>query len=705
MSFFDKLKQVFKGKDNTSEQNVAESLIEGNKDALNENAVYPDEAQSSGNNEIDPDAEYVPDLSKNEGSIGEEFNLLNAVDMEEPASKIEESKKENNNTPDYDKEIEELLKQDAAVEIEDVDYEYINDVSVYDTLRNDKKDIINEINAELEKNNDISSDENNSDNEGINKIYIVLIGVISVLIIAIIIFVFAAAPSKKPKKASGNSSKSDIIDFTEYKSNKANYIYLSQKKEFDGQTFELSKMLVDSKATLFYFNNKFDIQKYNIILSDNNDIVYGMDLSFIQNMSVSQEEEKSTVLRFEPINTNAKSIKLSLYNIETGKEIDFKFDFNGNIQETPVKYIFDKSASSENSDVKINIDNMVFSSAGSIVNYTIQSAGNGFSIVQEKGKNGNVVVLEENATTIKKLKKYPSIYTFNSGNVTLGRMDFDSIEDLNSKIYLTFNDIFKSYAVNRDISANTLFSSNEKKPISFEVGNYVVVLEGLQFQNNGAVLVFHGEDKNVKFDEKQPNANRVEVRLDAQIVSTTSSGMEVILDGVCQSAYYGTDMVFAINERNRDLFYGLGVGNVSVRVNAVLVKTDDAKFEFDLRKAETKNNNDREKACDDIIDIFEGRLAYKSGEKSIESVMGFNEQIIKNGDVLSEYAPVQTTEKAQYSAQIVSSALQGNKFYAVVQEVWKGVVGIEETHFYRTHKIVAQKGDYLWEIIEDNVIK
>lgn len=113
----------------------------------------------------------------------------------------------------------------------------------------------------------------------------------------------------------------------------------------------------------------------------------------------------------------------------------------------------------------------------------------------------------------------------------------------------------------------------------------------------------------------------------------------------------------------------------------------------------------KEKACNDVIDAFKGRLAYKSGQKSRESLIGFGEQIMKNNDILSEYTPQEITGKPEYSAQIISSAMEGDKFYAVVQEVWKGVNGIKETHFDRTHKIIAQKGDYFWTVIEDNIIK
>ncbi len=706
---FDKLKQIFKGRDD--DKNIAESLIEDNKEALDENIVYPESADESSTNmdndnnileEIDPDALFVPELNKSEEeNYDESIDLLNPDDLEEAV--INQAPNEPVEKVDYDAEIEELLRQDAETEIKDVDYEYINDISVYDTIRNDKEDVLAEIDNEL--NGEKQEGEDKKD-EGLNIIYIALIGVLSILIIAVVILIFVMGSLNIKGKNHKEVKEPDIIDVSSYKSNEANYIYLSQKGKLDDEEFELSKMLVDSKATLFYFKNKFDIQKYNIILSDNNNNLYGMDLSFIQNMSQDTENENGeTILRFEPLDLNAKSIKLSLYNAQDGKRLDFEFDFNGILEETPVKYIFDENVESGNSDVKLNIDNAVFSSAGSTINYTIKSSGSGFSIVQDRGKHSESIILEEGATNIKKLKKYPSMYSFDNGNTILGRMDFGSTESLNSKIYFTFEDLFKSYSVNRDIKVQSIYGTADKEPISFDVGNYKIVIEGVGSYNDRIVLVMHGEDKNIKYDADNPNANRVEVRLDAQLVSQTASGMEIILDGSSQSAEYGTDMSFMINESNRDLIYSFGANNLMVRVNSALIKTDDVKCEFDLRKAKTEDDKDRVKASNDVIDIFKGRLAYKSGEKSIEAVNGFSDKLMREGSILSEYEPAEITERAKYSAQIISSALMGDKFYAVVQEVWTGVNVFKENHFSRTHKIVAQKGDYFWTIIEDNVIK
>jgi len=719
--FFEKLKQVFKGKNDEKSENVAENIIEDNKDALNENMVYPENVQESGEEKADTpkanddgiehDASYVP---KQDNENNEELDSSNSSVSDNNSLSNQESEKNNQNPKekgiDYDKEIEKLLKQDENIQVNDAAYDYINDISVYDTLRNEKDEVLEEIDNELKGPGEgLSSGEENAveSNVGINKLYILLIGVISILIISFLIVIIFVSSVVAGKKAANTSGK-NVLSPAAYKTNKANYIYVSQTKSFDEQNFELSKILVDSQATLFYFSNRFNIQKYNIMLTDNQNNSYGMDLSFIQNMSPITEEEddeNGTVLRFEPLNLNAKSIKLSIYNVEKGEKIDFDFDFDAPLEKTPVKYIFDQKTQSNSSDVNITIDNAVFSSAGSTINYTIKSSGKGFSIVQEKGGDKSTIVLEENAETIRKNKKYPSMYTFNNGNMIVGRMDFESIKNLNSKIYISFNNLYKSYTVNRDITAGALNSSNEKKPISFDVGNYKVVLEGIGNFNDRIVLVFHGEDKNIKYDANNPNANRVEVRLNAQLISSTASGMEVILDGTSKSAEYGTDMSFPINDSNRNLIYNLGAGNLTVRVNSVLVKTDDAKFEFDLRKAATENNKEREKAHNDVIDIFKGRLAYKSGEKIKESVDGFSEQLMKDGSALANYAPQQITERAEYSSQIVSSALEGDKFYAVVQDAWKGINGIKENHSYDTHKIVAQKGDYFWTVIEDNIIK
>ncbi len=117
---FDKLKQIFKGRDD--DKNIAESLIEDNKEALDENIVYPESADESSTNmdndnnipeEIDPDALFVPELNKSEEeNYDESIDLLNPDDLEEAV--INQAPNETVEKVDYDAEIEELLRQNTA---------------------------------------------------------------------------------------------------------------------------------------------------------------------------------------------------------------------------------------------------------------------------------------------------------------------------------------------------------------------------------------------------------------------------------------------------------------------------------------------------------------------------------------------------------------------------------------------------------------
>lgn len=600
----------------------------------------------------------------------------------------------NDENIDYNAEINRLLEEDAKIELNDANIDYINDVSVYD---GDKKDDEDE---ELESKNSDDKSENEENSEESGLLYAVCFGIIGILIIAIIsfsVFLFMKLGDYKAAETEKKKSQSTEIKQPTFKSNSANYIYISQNAEFDGMSFRIEKMLVDSTATLFYINKKINVQNYDIILTDNKGEMYTMDLSFIQS-SEPKEDSNETILRFEPLNLNVKNINLAFYNPDTSERINFKFDFLEPIAETPIRYAFDKPIKYKNSDISVNIDHAIFSSSGSRIDYTIKSNSDNYTIDYGTGEYKNSVILEEGGISVRKSKNHPSSYFFNDGNILLNRMDFRSIGNLNNKVYITFKDMFKRYSYNKDIPS----SSIGKDGYVIDIDNYRIVIEGMAVFGNRYVLVYHAEDKNIPFDEKNPNANRVEAQLKADLVFSSDSGMEAVFNGVCKSANYGTDMLFDIGTQYAGF---AAMGSAKIRVEAILISIDDATIELDLSKESTKTEKKRKEAESDIVDAFEGRLAYKSGIKDMESLSGFSEELVKTDTFLADYSPYDLSENPFYSAQVITSAIVDGKFYGVIQEEWKGVVGIKEIHFHRTHKVTAQKGDLHWIVTGDNVIK
>ena len=80
--------------------------------------------------------------------------------------------------------------------------------------------------------------------------------------------------------------------------------------------------------------------------------------------------------------------------------------------------------------------------------------------------------------------------------------------------------------------------------------------------------------------------------------------------------------------------------------------------------------------------------------------------IIEDEALMENYTPeTGLSQKPFYDAQILCESMNENHYYAVVKEVWKGVKGDKEIHFYRTHKVTADKDNVSWIISKDEIIK
>lgn len=702
---FDKLKEKL------SERKEKKNLKDSRKEILEDSKNKEENDISDVLSDVLKETEKETYKSDETKEIKEPEEITEEIEKidEEDSLEDEAVKKEldtvfaNDDEIDYDKAINDLLAEDAKTELAEIDYDYINDVSIYDTVRKDEGEEIAEIKEQISEE---LKEEEEKEKKSYTVFYIIIGALIGITTIMCVVFFIFISIYGNTQKADKSQQQKPVLTQPEYKANNANYIYMTQIADYEGREIKLTKMLVDTAATVFYFDSYIDAQKYNITLIDNNNIMYNMDLSFIQATDPS-EEHKGSILRFEPISKKAKSIKLIISNPETSTKIEFPFVFGETITDTPIKYVTkqNKSSKEDSLNMDITIDNAVFSSAGSRIEYTVRWDNRNYSIVHGNSKNDDYISLKEGASAVKKSKNHPSVYSFNNGEFLLGRMDFESVKNLNSDLEVTFNSLYKKYDINKDISANSLAVGGENKNFEINVDNYKIVFEGLGFFDDQYVLVFHGEDTSIKNNKNNEFNNRVEVQADVQLIATADSGMEIVLDGKCMSAQYGTDMVIPINESAKGFLENISRSKLNIRINSVLVKAPDVTIPIKLSRFSDIADETRKRAENNIISSFEDRLAYKSSTKSLGAIGGFDAKLIQNKDLMSNYEPQELTEKAQYSAQIVASCLIDDRYYAVVQEVWKGVNGIKEPHFYRTHKVLAYKTDLGFNIKYDNIIK
>ena len=109
-------------------------------------------------------------------------------------------------------------------------------------------------------------------------------------------------------------------------------------KYIDGKTLILEKAHINKLNTTFYFKNKVDLMKYNVVLTDSNENLYPMDLNF----TVDNTNEDNSILRFNTIIGNNKDFRLIFESIATGKKAEFKLKFDINLEEEKIVYLNSK---------------------------------------------------------------------------------------------------------------------------------------------------------------------------------------------------------------------------------------------------------------------------------------------------------------------------------------------------------------------------
>jgi len=483
-----------------------------------------------------------------------------------------------------------------------------------------------------------------------------------------------------------------------YQANATNYIFISQEKEFQGQPLELVKMLIDPAATIFYFDRELDFMNCEVDLTDRAGKSYNMDLSFV-------ETSNNNFIRFDTIDKGITGFTLTLSDSNTGETIKYNIKLDTYPNNLAVKYL-DKPVNSKISNLNVNIvlENATFSSSGSIIEYRLNWGRNSNPV--QLGWEGiqadNLITLEDGNIPIPAIRKYPSMYSFAQDNTILGRMDFDHVRNLNSNIEVNFNNLYNQYNLNSIIDINDLPRQDledESLQKVINLGENKLILEKFGSVGDNNILTYHALDI---------LGNRIETRLEGQLIVSDGSGMEVTIDGRCDAQKEGGDFVFDMT-KSQELINSLSSRSYKLNLKYAGIKIPVQTVNLDLSQLnETTIQADKQEVENFIIEAFKKRLSVKSSEvESSELQNYFDISILKDDSIVNDYlTPINLTEDAKYSSQILTMAKgDDDKYFAAVQDAWSGKDDTKEMHFYRTHKIVVENRNNSWIITQDTIIK
>lgn len=312
--------------------------------------------------------------------------------------------------------------------------------------------------------------------------------------------------------------------------NNANFIFVSQARGEVNEIF-LSRMLIDSMATVFMFDRAINWNEFTVNLRDDRFREYGLALSFYGNM----ERDR---LIFEPIHTDARGLLLTMTHNPTGEFIQFPLEFGSSIIVMPTMHIINRSFN-QMGDTSFVITGGNFSPSGSSIFYTQHSVINSLTF-------DNILLIH--GATVLPAKSIMAFDLDHEGNSVLGRVDFEALPSVAGNATLRFTNAFSSFYVNQGFPVGGLFRNTIDDQVQINIGGNTLVLERLGRRSRDFVMVLHGAN---------PDGQRIETRIDAVLRVTDNLGMTHNLYPRTFSGPMGTDLLFDITE-------ALGVGSAYV---------------------------------------------------------------------------------------------------------------------------------------------
>lgn len=504
--------------------------------------------------------------------------------------------------------------------------------------------------------------------------------------------------------------------------NSASYIYVDSEFKLDGEKHKIKKLLIDSAATIFYFDSPIDLDKYEPLLIDNLGHRYYLDVSAAANNT--NADNLTDTIEFQGLDLGVTKFRLTLDEIEEKDEesiyfIDFVLDEP--VVKTPEKYAYsDEDLLQAIPEIDFNIVEGEFSAVKSTVG--ILGFKNSKSpLAYDKEYFVENFYIKEGINELKIIPEEIDVVEFEDEKAIVAELSFEKLKSLGSKITIGLRNVIYRYELNRKLDLNALLLDKKTPDNAIDLGKHTLSFEGAKKYSDLVVLVAHSVDKEYespkatvaegtdeygrpteivippKEEEKEPD--RVETIIDAELVLTQADGKKVTIKGEPKHTRIGTDILFKQE----------GIGKYSSRNMVLTVKTVDIKgeggeIEIDLSKQPNVQKEGSTANVKFIEDNFNDRLKYKSGELVLSQVTGFSDKVINDKKMQEIYRPKNVEARSSYAVEVDTFAEYEGEFLCIVSEEWTGVENGERVMYRAKHKVKLIEGYGEKLIIEDEII-
>ena len=393
--------------------------------------------------------------------------------------------------------------------------------------------------------------------------------------------------------------KHELIDNAEpiqqpkYVLNNSSSIYLTTTPVlYMMDIIEIVKLVANEEITELTFRYDVGWDKYKVTLSDNKYREYGlMPESMVKG-------NYGNLLKFEPLGSGISGIVFTIEEISTGIVNHFPFKFEGGLKVMPVSYLNGQVLPTVDEGININLVNGYFSNNTSDVTFTFQwdsdTQINFDEIYLSIGTKRMQAVAED-------------IRSYSGGNNTdIYNVKFGAVPSLTGAATLTFGKVYSDYALNMKIDTSPLFRNTPETQKIIMLDDNLMTLERMGAMGPLYVLV-----------SSCMNAEGEKIKADYEAVLTLNdkNGKEYSIVGDCRSADIGADIIFDTRILdNYDEIEGLAISGFTL--NRVKVYREDIKASINMDRATNHRSVTDRKA-------IEAANAYMQAEGFLSNSLAF----------------------------------------------------------------------------------
>lgn len=493
--------------------------------------------------------------------------------------------------------------------------------------------------------------------------------------------------------------------------NGSNYIFIDAKLKIEDENLEIKKIRLDSQELAVYLDKPIDFRKYKFHILDDNLYRYYETTDYDQKFVKGSEAK----LSFEPLEVDTQKFSIRVENIETGYFAETIFEL-----EEPLKYPLTKYYYNTNPvDQSLYVGSTVFSSAYTKTVLVAEGEEKDVeNIAKGNIEQGNLYIKHKNVDVpiISSDIDYAYFEEYKKGISIIENAPLDALQ---GNIEFGAKNVSKQQTVDSELN---IFDLSMGKKVTGNIENNVITLEGIYNYDGIVVIPMSGVKENaipsnpkVSYEVSttgkyvpmlteaidEVTYNKIAVRMDAVLISKDENGEEFEVAANCKVGIGGTDAVFE-DERLK----GKSLNDMKIVVKKYMTVENGFKRNLNLQYVQNIPKNTDDDFKEFVKESFKTRLKYKSKEITKNYITGFSDSVVTNFLSSGLYVPVDTMTTAYYSVNLIGFAVEGNEYFAIVDESWiaKGKNGVVMRTENR-HKIVAEKQGRNFEIKYDKIIK